>query len=75
MIGSDNPEFFSGDTDLRGVFVAEGVQGQVTAVARKETDRICLLPRDRLCGSAAGTAASSNAQAPAKQGQQVNGPG
>ena len=37
VIGSNNPQFFSGETDLRGVFVAEGVQGQVTAVVRKET--------------------------------------
>ena len=36
VIGSGNPQFFSGDTDLRGAFVAEGVQGQVTAVVRKE---------------------------------------
>jgi hypothetical protein len=35
VIGSNNPEFFSGETDLRGVYVAEGVQGQVTAVVRK----------------------------------------
>lgn len=34
VIGSDNPAFLSGQTDLRGVFVAEGVRGQVTAVAR-----------------------------------------
>ena len=26
VIGTDNPTFFSGETDLRGVFVAEGVQ-------------------------------------------------
>ena len=37
VIGSNNPQFFSGETDLRGVFVAEGVQGQVTAVVRKES--------------------------------------
>ena len=36
VIGSNNPSFFSGQTDLRGVFVAEGVNGQVTAVARKD---------------------------------------
>ena len=35
VIGSDNPQFISGTTDLRGVFVAEGVRGMVTAVARK----------------------------------------
>ncbi len=36
VIGSGNPQFFAGDTDLRGVFVAEGVQGQVSAVIRKD---------------------------------------
>ena len=35
VIGTNNPQFFSGETDLRGVFVAEGVQGQVSAVVRK----------------------------------------
>jgi len=35
VIGSDNPNFISGETDLRGVFVAEGVRGLVTAVSRK----------------------------------------
>jgi tetratricopeptide (TPR) repeat protein len=35
VIGSDNSGFLSGETDLRGVSVAEGVSGQVTAVARK----------------------------------------
>ncbi len=39
VIGSDNPTFFSGETDLRGVFVAEGVRGPVTAVARKDTSQ------------------------------------
>lgn len=34
VIGNQNAGFFSGETDLRGVYVAEGVLGQVTAVAR-----------------------------------------
>jgi alpha-2-macroglobulin len=37
VIGSDTPTFLSGESDLRGVYVAEGVRGQVTAVARKGT--------------------------------------
>jgi alpha-2-macroglobulin len=37
VIGTHNPTFFTGQTDLRGVYVAEGVNGQVTAVARKGT--------------------------------------
>ena len=39
VIGSGNGAFFSGETDLRGVFVAEGVRGQVTAVARKDSNQ------------------------------------
>src|SRR5208282_106363 len=35
VIGNGNPNFISGETDLRGVFVAEGVRGLVTAVSRK----------------------------------------
>jgi tetratricopeptide (TPR) repeat protein len=35
VIGDGNAEFVSGETDLRGVFVAEGISGQVAAVARK----------------------------------------
>ena len=45
MIGTENPTFLSGETDLRGVFVAEGVRGQVTAVARRERGPVRLLPR------------------------------
>ena len=37
VIGSATPQFISGETDLRGVFVAEGLSGLVTAVARKGT--------------------------------------
>lgn len=36
VIGSENPAFYSGETDLRGLFVAEGVRGQVTALARTD---------------------------------------
>jgi TolA-binding protein len=36
VIGTQNPQFLGGETDLRGVYVAEGVVGQVTAVARRD---------------------------------------
>ena len=35
VIGTDTAAFLSGQTDLRGVFVAEGVRGKVAAVARR----------------------------------------
>jgi len=34
VIGSRNPEFISGATDLRGVFVADGVRGTSTVIAQ-----------------------------------------
>lgn len=40
--GSGNGDFISGETDLRGVFLAEGVQGVATAVARKGTAQYAL---------------------------------
>jgi hypothetical protein len=35
-IGSSDNEFKSGDTDLRGIFVAEGLTGSATVIARQE---------------------------------------
>lgn len=37
VIGGDNKEFASGETDLRGVYVADSLRGTVTAVARRGT--------------------------------------
>ncbi len=37
VIGSNNTAFVSGETDLRGVFVAEGISGQAAVVARQGT--------------------------------------
>jgi len=37
VIGDQNEEFASGETDLRGVYVAESLRGAVTAVSRRGT--------------------------------------
>ena len=39
MIGSDNSEFLSGETDLRGVFVAEGLVGRLTVVVQRDRNQ------------------------------------
>jgi hypothetical protein len=39
VIGSRNSEFISGQSDLRGVFVAEGVQGKSTVIAQVDDTR------------------------------------
>lgn len=38
-IGARNPKFVSGQTDLRGVFVADGIEGESTVIARVEPNR------------------------------------
>lgn len=39
VIGSANEEFISGETDLRGVFVAQSIVGTSTVIARAQGDR------------------------------------
>ena len=39
VIGSRNDDFVAGDTDLRGVFVADGIHGRSTVIARAEPSR------------------------------------
>ena len=39
VIGSGNDDFVAGDTDLRGVFVADGIHGRSTVIARAEPSR------------------------------------
>lgn len=39
VIGTGNPDFTSGETDLRGVFVADGITGQSTVIARLDNNR------------------------------------
>lgn len=42
VIGSGNMDFVSGTTDLRGIFVAEGIQGSATVIALVEPSRYAL---------------------------------
>jgi hypothetical protein len=39
VIGSRNEDFISGSTDLRGVFVADGIKGTSTVIAQAEPSR------------------------------------
>ena len=38
-IGTANDKFTSGETDLRGIFVADAIRGTATVIARSEGDR------------------------------------
>jgi hypothetical protein len=39
VIGSDNTQFVSGNTDLRGIFIADGIKGEATVIARDSLNR------------------------------------
>jgi hypothetical protein len=39
VIGSGNSDFQSGETDLRGIFVADDIRGTSTVIARSGKDR------------------------------------
>jgi uncharacterized protein YfaS (alpha-2-macroglobulin family)/TolA-binding protein len=71
VIGSDNPAFLSGQTDLRGVYEAEGVVGQVTAVARLGTNRYAFYRGTTYLGTppppASAAAGTATKAAPARQ--------
>ncbi len=65
VIGSRNTEFVSGPTDLRGVFVADGIRGTTTAIAQIEPSRYAffrgqtdLVPEPPMPQRAAGAAAA-----------------
>ena len=65
VIGSANTAFLSGETDLRGVYVAEGVSGEVTAVARQGTARYAFYRGKTYVGAPpAPPAGAANAPAP-----------
>jgi hypothetical protein len=76
VIGSNNGRFLSGETDLRGVFVAEDVQGVVTAVARKDLTQYAFYRGKSYVGQPAVQAAAPEqvpAEGKAEQAQQGQG--
>jgi tetratricopeptide (TPR) repeat protein len=75
VIGSATPEFFAGDTDLRGVFVAEGVRGQVSTVIRKDAAAYAFYRGTEYLGqqpAPAATAREQNVERQAPQNPALN---
>ncbi|MCF7854144.1 MAG: tetratricopeptide repeat protein [Candidatus Pacebacteria bacterium] len=50
-IGSADREFRSGDTDLRGIFVADGLRGKATVIAREGEARYAFYRGDEWLGA------------------------
>jgi hypothetical protein len=51
VIGSGNQDFVSGETDLRGVFVADAIRGTSTVIARSEDNRYAFFRGDTHLGA------------------------
>jgi alpha-2-macroglobulin len=67
VIGSRNVEFISGETDLRGVFVADGVQGTTTVIAEEGNNRYAFFRGHTELGPQPPAASAPPAQPPAPQ--------
>ena len=76
VIGSQNEEFVSGQSDLRGVFVADGIRGQSTVIAQADGTRYAFYRGQTHLGPAqpAEDAPSQQADKPAEPAGQA-GPG
>jgi tetratricopeptide (TPR) repeat protein len=68
VIGSSNPQFQSGKTDLRGIFVADNIQGTSTVIAKIGTNRYAFY-RGKVSLGATPTPSSPQPQAAAPQQQ------
>jgi hypothetical protein len=70
-IGSADTEFRSGETDLRGLFIADNVHGKATVIAREGESRYAFFRGDTWLG-AAPNSAGKPPQAGEQQGQQID---
>ena len=50
-IGSNNKQFRSGETDLRGVFVADGLEGTVTVIAKTNDNQYAFYRGEKYIGN------------------------
>jgi TolA-binding protein len=69
-IGSADTEFRSGETDLRGLFIADNVHGKATVIAREGESRYAFFRGDTWLGAAAANRAGQPPQAGEQQKQQ-----
>ncbi|MCC9609742.1 tetratricopeptide repeat protein [Blastopirellula sp. JC732] len=76
VIGSANDEFVSGDTDLRGVFVADGIQGRSTILAEAEEGEYAFYRGEKSLGEVPLPVPNAKPQEPnAGYGGQMQGKG
>ncbi len=67
VIGSSNDQFVSGQSDLRGIFVADGILGTSTVIARTEANRYAFYRGKVTLGKAPEPSRRAPAAKPAEQ--------
>ncbi|MGC4005430.1 MAG: alpha-2-macroglobulin family protein [Pirellulales bacterium] len=72
VIGSRNGEFISGVSDLRGVFIADGVKGTSTVIAQADDGRYAFFRGTRELGPPPAPANAPPAQSPGKDAGKEN---
>ncbi|MCF7673891.1 MAG: tetratricopeptide repeat protein [Akkermansiaceae bacterium] len=70
-IGSADSDFRSGETDLRGLFIADNLRGKATVIAREGDSRYAFFRGDTWLGAPANAPAPS-AKPAAEPGQQID---
>ena len=66
-IGTENDKFISGKTDLRGVFIADGIRGQSTVIARSNENRYAFYRGTQVIGKRTGSKRKQNQFVPVLQ--------
>ncbi len=69
VIGSANDQFVSGQSDLRGIFVADGIVGTSTVIARTDANRYAFYRGKLVLGNVPQQPAANEAGKPAAQGE------
>ncbi len=71
VIGSENSDFISGETDLRGIFKADAIHGETTVIARAQASRYAFFRGTKFLGS---PTAQADKSGPSEMGRQSASP-
>ena len=66
-IGTENDKFISGKTDLRGIFIADGIHGRSTVIARSNENRYAFYRGTQSIGTQRGSKREQQQFVPAPQ--------
>jgi len=71
-IGSADSEFRSGETDLRGIFMADNLRGKATVIAREGTSRYAFFRGEQWLGASANEPVQPNSNVQAGEKQSID---